>query len=121
MKSVLVTGTTFPSLPHWLPIYAATRRAAYMVGATLAKGGFGLVTGNTPGVDSVAAAAFCAEVERAGGDPDDGYRQLWLPHCKRSCLCQTPRIMKAMTVPLTPDPSPASGRGEVPESLPRLS
>lgn len=83
MKSVLVTGTTFPSLPHWLPLYAATRRAAYMVGATLAKGGFGLVTGNTPGVDSVAAAAFCAEVERAGGDPDDGYRQLWLPHWKR--------------------------------------
>lgn len=45
-----------------------------MVGAMLAKGRFGLVTGNTPGVDSVAASAFCAEVARAGGLAEESER-----------------------------------------------
>lgn len=54
-----------------------------MVGATLAKGGFGLVTGNTQGVDSVAAAAFCGEVRRSHGPDARRYQQLWLPYRKR--------------------------------------
>jgi len=34
---------------------------------------------------------------------------------------ETPVMMKVMTVPLIPDPSPACGRREIRESLTRLS
>ena len=61
---ILVVGTTF-SLP--LPWYRPFRRLADMVGRELARSGFGLITGNTPGVDCVAARAFWAECLRRGG------------------------------------------------------
>ncbi|CAH1745989.1 protein of unknown function [Thauera humireducens] len=49
---ILVVGTTF-TVP--LPWYRPFRRLADMVGRELARSGFGLLTGNTPGVDKVAA------------------------------------------------------------------
>jgi hypothetical protein len=80
MKSVMVIGTTF-AFP--LLGYGAVRRAADMVGRALAGSGFGLVTGNPPGVDSIAAGAFWAECKRLGRTPDEAYRQLWLPQFSR--------------------------------------
>jgi len=52
-KFVLVSGTGFAN--------AAKRRAARMVGMTLAQAGFGLVTGNSTGVDRWVAEAFCGQ------------------------------------------------------------
>lgn len=78
--SVLVIGTTF-ALPA--PVHDGLRRAAGMVGRTLARAGLGLVTGNPPGVDRIAAAAFWAECLRLGRQPEPGYCQLWLPHWHR--------------------------------------
>lgn len=77
---ILVVGTTF-TVP--LPWYRPFRRLADMVGRELARSGFGLITGNTPGVDSVAARAFWAECLRQGLAPESGYQQLWLPHFQR--------------------------------------
>lgn len=51
-KFVLVTGTGWAN--------AAKRRAARMLGTTLAEAGFGLVTGNSTGVDHRASDAYCA-------------------------------------------------------------
>lgn len=80
MKFILVTGTTF-ALP--LPGYRPFRRAADMAGRALARAGFGLVSGNPPGVDSVASEAFWAECRRLGRAPQEAYRQLWLPQLLR--------------------------------------
>jgi hypothetical protein len=80
MKSVLVTGTTF-ALP--LPGFSALRRAADMAGRALARAGFGLLTGSPPGVDRVASEAFWAECRRLGRNPQEAYRQLWLPQLLR--------------------------------------
>ena len=80
MEFILVTGTTF-ALP--LLGYAAVRRAADMTGRALARSGFGLVTGNPPGVDSVVSEAFWAECQRLGRAAAEAYRQLWLPHWLR--------------------------------------
>lgn len=80
MKPILVIGTTF-ALPLWG--YSEARRAADMIGRTLARTGFGLVTGNPPGVDSAAAAAFWSECTRLGRNPEETYQQLWLPHFRR--------------------------------------
>ncbi|WP_341648432.1 toll/interleukin-1 receptor domain-containing protein [Thauera humireducens] len=77
---ILVVGTTF-TVP--LPWYRPFRRLADMVGRELARSGFGLLTGNTPGVDKVAARAFWAECLRQGLAPEAGYQQLWLPHFQR--------------------------------------
>jgi hypothetical protein len=80
MKRILVTGTTFSvTLKRFQPI----RRIADMVGRSLAQVGFGLVTGNPPGVDSVASESFCSECRRLERSVDDAYRQLWLPHLRR--------------------------------------
>jgi predicted Rossmann-fold nucleotide-binding protein len=62
-KSVLVTGTGWTS--------PAKRRVARMLGTTLAEAGFGMVTGNSTGVDQWASDAFCAaRAER--GEPVPG-------------------------------------------------
>lgn len=79
-KCILVVGTTF-GLP--LPAYRPFRRAADMIGRTLARADFGLITGNSPGVDRTAAEAFSAECRRLGRASEDSYQQLWLPHFKR--------------------------------------
>ena len=78
--SILVVGTTFALT---LPWYRPFKRVADMVGRELARGGFGLVTGNTPGVDKIAARAFWAECVRRSEAPEAAYRQLWLPHFQR--------------------------------------
>ena len=57
-KSVLVIGTGW-ALP-------AKRRAARMIGITLAEAGFGLVSGNSTGVDRWVSEAFCGERESRG-------------------------------------------------------
>jgi hypothetical protein len=80
MNSILVTGTTF-ALP--LPGFSALRRAADMAGRALARAGFGLLTGSPPGVDRVASEAFWAECRRLGRNPQEAYRQLWLPQLLR--------------------------------------
>ncbi len=80
MKFVLATATTFSAT---LPRYAPTRRAADMVGRTLARAGLGLVTGNPPGVDSIVSESFISECRCLGRSGQDAYRQLWLPHLRR--------------------------------------
>jgi hypothetical protein len=75
-KYVLVTGTS-------RPLDRVASSAARMVGRTIADRGFGLVTGNAPGVDSAAAEAYCDHVARAGGDTVACYTQLALPYTKR--------------------------------------
>jgi len=81
---ILVVGTTFAVT---LPWYRSFRRLADMVGRELARSGFGLITGNPPGVDRIAAQAFWAECLRRGHAPEASYRQLWLPHFQRGyCL-----------------------------------
>lgn len=77
---ILVVGTTFAVT---LPWYRPFRRLADMVGRELARSGFGLITGNTPGVDKVAARAFWSECMRRSQAPEADYRQLWLPHFRR--------------------------------------
>lgn len=77
---VLAVGTTFAVT---LPRYSRFKRLADMVGRTLARVGLGLVTGNVPGVDKTAAHAFWAECRRLGRNPEERYRQLWLPHFRR--------------------------------------
>lgn len=77
---ILVVGTTFAVT---LPWYRPFRRLADMVGRELARSGFGLITGNTPGVDKIAAHAFWAECLRGSQAPEAGYLQLWLPHFQR--------------------------------------
>lgn len=80
MPFILVVGTTFaPPLRGYAPF----ARAADMAGRTLARHGFGLITGCPPGVDSAVAGAFVAECRRHGRQPEDAYRQLWLPHFRR--------------------------------------
>jgi hypothetical protein len=54
-----------------------------MAGRALARVGFGLLTGNPPGVDRVASEAFWAECRRLGRNPQEAYRQLWLPQLLR--------------------------------------
>jgi hypothetical protein len=62
-KFVLVSGTGWTG--------ASKRRVARMIGTTLAEAGFGLVTGNSTGVDRWVADAFCAaRAER--GEPIPG-------------------------------------------------
>src|SRR5437868_7892441 len=69
MKRVLVTGTSRP----W---GEPTRRAAQMVGVTLAQSGFRLVTGNATGVDLWVARAFSATLKRVRRDENDYLRQI---------------------------------------------
>ena len=57
-KFVLVTGTGWTN--------ATKRRVARMLGTTLADTGFGLVTGNSTGVDYWASRAYCAERATSG-------------------------------------------------------
>jgi hypothetical protein len=61
-----------------------------MVGRTLAERGFGLVTGNSTGVDKAAADAFCAQVVRREGDVVARYTQLALPYLRRGSLWPIP-------------------------------
>ena len=83
MEFILVTGTTFA--PPLLG-YGAVCRAADMTGRALARSGFGLVTGNPPGVDSIVSEAFWAECQRLGRAAAEAYRQLWLRHWQRGYL-----------------------------------
>jgi hypothetical protein len=62
-KFVLVMGTGWAS--------TLKRRAARMIGVTLAEGGFGLVTGDSTGVDRWVADAFCSE-QKMNGAPLGG-------------------------------------------------
>jgi hypothetical protein len=62
-KFVLVTGTGWAN--------AAKRRVARMIGTTLAEAGFGLVAGNSTGVDHWVSDAFCA-ARAARGEPLPG-------------------------------------------------
>lgn len=52
LKFVLVTGTGWAN--------SAKRRVARMLGTTLAEAGFGLVTGNSTGIDHWVSDAYCA-------------------------------------------------------------
>lgn len=62
-KFVLVSGTGWANL--------AKRRVARMLGTTLAEAGFGLVTGNSTGVDYSASDAYCA-ARKERGEPIAG-------------------------------------------------
>lgn len=74
---VLVLGLS-RSIFHPLP-HALHRSVAVRVGRELARLGFCLVTGNTPGVDRDVAQSFWDQCLRLGRDPKQAYRQLHLP------------------------------------------
>jgi hypothetical protein len=59
IASVLLIGTTF-ELPR--QVNADLQRTAGMIGRELARADFGLITGNPPGVESAAAAAYGVEL-----------------------------------------------------------
>ena len=57
-KFVLVIGTGWAN--------AAKRRVARMIGTTLADAGFGLIAGNSTGVDRWVSDTFCAALKERG-------------------------------------------------------
>lgn len=69
-KFVLVIGTGWAN--------AAKRQVARMIGTTLAEAGFGLVCGNSTGVDRWVADSFCATLRERGGEPEAAFRQVTL-------------------------------------------
>ncbi len=69
-KSVLVLGTGWAGPP--------TRRVARLIGTALAEAGFGLVAGNSTGVDACVAEAFCREREVRGETPVGAFVQVSL-------------------------------------------
>lgn len=72
MKRILVIGSG-------RPFEQVPKRAAYMIGVTLARSGFGLVSGDYIGVDESVARAFCKELVRLNRNPVDWYCQLRFP------------------------------------------
>lgn len=69
-KFVLVSGTGWAN--------AAKRRVARMIGTTLAESGFGLVTGNSTGVDHWVSDAFCAARAARGESVAGAFIQITL-------------------------------------------
>ncbi|HRF74080.1 MAG TPA: toll/interleukin-1 receptor domain-containing protein [Accumulibacter sp.] len=69
-KFVLVIGTGWAT--------PARRRVARMIGATLVDCGFGLLTGNSTGIDYWVSDAFCAALRERGESPQDTFRQVSL-------------------------------------------
>jgi hypothetical protein len=69
-KLVLVIGTGWTT--------PAKRRVARMIGTTLVDAGFGLVTGNSRGVDYWVADAFCAALKERGESPQGAFWQVSL-------------------------------------------
>lgn len=67
---VLVVGTGFAG--------GAKRRAARMIGTTLVDAGFGLVAGNSTGVDEAVSASFCAGLEQRGEALNGAFWQISL-------------------------------------------
>ena len=83
MKRILVMGSS-------RPFEQVPKRAAYMVGITLARSGFGLVSGNAPGVDEAVAHAFCGELVRLSRNPLEWFCQLRLPFLVRGGIWPYP-------------------------------
>ena len=69
-KHVLVVGTAWAN--------SAKRQAARMIGATLAECGFGLVCGNSSGVDRWVAESYCGTLAERGGTPEGAFLQVAL-------------------------------------------
>jgi len=69
-KFVLVTGTGWTN--------AAKRRVARMIGTTLAEAGFGLVTGDSTGVDHWVSDAYCAARAERGAPVSGAFVQIAL-------------------------------------------
>lgn len=69
-KFVLVLGTAWTG--------PAKRQVARMIGTTLAEAGFGLVCGNSTGVDRWVADSFVATLRERGGSPEAAFRQVSL-------------------------------------------
>lgn len=70
LRFVLVLGTGFAN--------AAKRRAARMIGTTLADDGFGLVTGDSTGVDRAVAQGFCNARRERGQSLEGAFWQVSL-------------------------------------------
>lgn len=84
MKWVYVMGTADP-------FSALAKRRARVVGLTLARSRYGLVTGNSAGVDKAVATSYCAELKRQNLDQRDFFRQITLPKLSRGDLWPIPR------------------------------
>jgi len=69
-KFVLVIGTGWTN--------AAKRRVARMIGMTLADAGFGLIAGNSTGVDYWVADSFCATLKQREEAPQGAFWQISL-------------------------------------------
>jgi hypothetical protein len=67
---VLVIGTGFAS--------RAKRRVARMIATTLVDAGFGLVSGNSTGVDYAVSDSFCAALRQRGEAPEGAFWQVSL-------------------------------------------
>jgi predicted Rossmann-fold nucleotide-binding protein len=69
-KFVLVIGTGWTN--------AAKRRVARMIGTTLADAGFGLIAGNSTGIDHWVADSFCAALKLRDEAPQGAFWQISL-------------------------------------------
>jgi hypothetical protein len=78
-QQVLVTGSGNPFI-------RSAESAARIVGRALAEYGFGLVTGNAPGVDKVVSKAFCDAAAPSPGSPLPRFTQICLPWHQRGGL-----------------------------------
>src|SRR5262245_24272815 len=83
MKRILVMGSA-------RPYERMSQRAAHMVGVTLARAGFGLLSGNATGVDKTVAQAFCAAIARQNCNLSERYCQLKLPFLVRGSMWPLP-------------------------------
>ena len=79
VRRILVTGGSRPFSP-------VTRRAAEMVGVTLAENGFGLVTGNATGVDDWVASAYLSAWSSPNPSGPAPFEQLALGYFERGSL-----------------------------------
>ncbi len=70
VRSVLVVGTGWTG--------SAKRQIARMIGTTLAEGGFGLICGNSTGVDRWVAESYCAALGARGLPPEGHFVQITL-------------------------------------------
>ena len=88
MKRILVTGTSRP----WLH---TAKRAAELVGLTLARSGFGLTSGNATGVDLWVSQSYCSAARRFGLDESACFRQIAAGYLRRGSYLPLPGFRAA--------------------------
>ena len=94
MNRILVTGTA----RVWLE---PAQRAAELVGLTLARSRFGLVTGNATGVDVWVSKSYCSAARRFGLDVPACFCQIAASYLKRGSYLPLPGFRAASNCRVT--------------------